>query len=77
MSIPSIKMLRSQLGDVTFADLLPRLVCRHCRARPAPVYLCASPHRTFYGGPSPDWAIELVPPARASIQSLASEATRK
>jgi len=55
-----IKTLRP-CGNPTFAELLPRLRCQKCRGKPAPVYLCASPHRVFYGGPNPDWAIELMP----------------
>ena len=64
VTTPSIKLMLRQAGDMTFDDLLPRLRCQHCKARPAPVYLCASPHRTFYGGPPPDWAVELIPPPR-------------
>jgi hypothetical protein len=49
-------------GDAQFAHLLPKLRCSQCQSRPAPVHLCASPKRRGgNGGPSPDWAIELVP----------------
>jgi len=54
-------MLIEQLGDATFAALLPRLTCKECGARPAPVYLLAGYHREFCGGAPPSWAIELVP----------------
>ena len=66
VTVPSVKLLLGQLGDVTFDDLVPRLRCQHCRNKPASIYLCASQHRTFLGGPRPDWAVELVPPPRAA-----------
>ena len=63
-TFPGIRLLLSQFGNPTFDDLLPRLVCKRCRIRFAPVYLLAGQHREFcYGGP-PDWAIELVPVPR-------------
>jgi hypothetical protein len=58
--IPPIALLMRELGDTTFAEMLPKLRCRQCRAKPAPVFLCASFHRSHCGGPAPDWAIELV-----------------
>lgn len=54
-------------GNPTFAELLPKLRCHKCGARAGPVYLCASQHRTFYGGPQPDWAIELVPAPKSGL----------
>ena len=59
-----VKLLRKRFGDPSFADLVPRLICKHCRAKFAPVYLVAGHTRTFCHGGSPDWAVELVPPPR-------------
>ena len=54
-----VAMLRAECGDVTFEALLPRLKCKECGTRPAPIYLCATHIRTFsYGGP-PQWSVEL------------------
>ena len=58
-----VRLMRGQLGDLTFAEVLRRLRCRRCRRPPAPVYLCAG-HRQFNFGAPPDWAIELVPESR-------------
>lgn len=62
--IASVKLLAGGIGDRTFAEVLRRLRCERCGGKPAPVFLCASQHRTFHGGPEPDWAIELVPAPR-------------
>lgn len=51
------------VASLPVLDLVRRLRCRRCGAGAAPVYLCASPHRVFHGGPRPEWAIELVPEA--------------
>jgi hypothetical protein len=49
-------------GDMTFQDLLKRLRCKRCgNSRPAPVYLVAGHHRVARFGPTPDWAVQLVP----------------
>lgn len=47
--------------DRTFSAVLAALRCSACGGKPAPVYLVAGYHRTFNHGPSPDWAVELVP----------------
>lgn len=41
----AVKGLIRWYGDRTFAEVLARLRCKYCRKKPAPVYLCASPHR--------------------------------
>ena len=58
---PSVRSFLDQLGNMRFAELIERLRCQQCRQAPAPVYLCASHHMEACGGPSPDWAVELVP----------------
>ena len=58
--IPPLTLLLRELGDTTFAEMLPKLRCRQCRRKPAPIFLCASFHRSHCGGPAPDWAIEIV-----------------
>jgi hypothetical protein len=60
MTVMPVRLLMQQWGDVSFAELLPRLRCRKCKRPPAPVYLCAG-HREHNSGAPPDWAIELVP----------------
>ena len=45
--------------DPSFGDLLPKLRCKCCGQRPAPVYLVAGHHRTDPKGPPPCWAVEL------------------
>ena len=61
---PPVKLLRREMGDMTFKDVLRRLRCRDCRRKPTRAYLVAGLHRTSTGEPEPDWAIELVgPPA--------------
>ena len=63
VAIP-VRLLMQRNGDMTFENLLRRLRCKRCQAvKPAPIYLVAGHHRTACGGPDPDWAIELVPPA--------------
>lgn len=59
--VAPVTLLLRQIGDVAFADVLRWPRCGDCRGKPAPVYVCATPHRTFNGGPAPDWAIELGP----------------
>jgi len=50
-----------QGGDRPFGDVLPKLRCRCCGKRPAPVYLVAGlMRRADRGGPGPSWAVELV-----------------
>jgi hypothetical protein len=62
--VAATKMLMSRHGNRTFDEVLGRLRCQKCRVPPAPVFLCATPHRNGgHGGPPPDWAIELVPPS--------------
>jgi len=55
-----LRLLAADRGDRTFAEILPRLRCKHCKRPPAPVYLCAG-HREHNHGAPADWAIELVP----------------
>ena len=62
---PAVKLLRARCpGDPPFSEVVARLRCEMCGQRPAPVFLCASPHRTALGGPAPGWTVELVPPPR-------------
>jgi hypothetical protein len=59
-----VRLLIKRQGDMTFENLLRRLRCKRCgAAKPAPIYLVAGHRRTARGGPDPDWAIELAPPA--------------
>lgn len=60
----AVKGLMRWYGNCSFAVLLSRLKCKFCRRAPSPVYLCASPHRVFSDGPTPDWSIEIVPAPR-------------
>jgi hypothetical protein len=55
-----LRMLRLDFGGARILDIVAKLRCHSCGVKPAPVHLCASPHRTFLGGPQADWAIELV-----------------
>ena len=59
-----LRMLRLDYGGARVLDIVAKLRCATCKVKPAPVYLCASPHRTSLGGPATDWAIELVPPPK-------------
>ena len=59
-----VKLLLERFGDVSFKKVTAALRCQSCSGSPAPVYLCAGSVRTSMNGPSPDWAVELVPPAR-------------
>ena len=34
MSVPAVKLLAQRCNNVTFAELVPRLRCQHCKARP-------------------------------------------
>ena len=62
VAIFPMKLLISKYGNMQFSALLKKLRCQTCGQRPAPVYLCASPHRSGgHGGPEPDWAIEIIP----------------
>ena len=55
-----VKMLRERYGNPTFADLMPKLRCKCCGGRPAPVYLVAGFHRSDAKGPPLCWAVELM-----------------
>ena len=55
-----VKLLVGELGDLTFKAYLSRLVCKQCKARPGPVYLCTGHDRRMYGGGPPDWALQVV-----------------
>jgi hypothetical protein len=59
-----VQMIRARVGDVTFAELVPRLRCSKCGGLPEPIYLLAGFHRTFCFGAPPDWAVELRPPSQ-------------
>ena len=52
-------LLAKHCGDLTFAEILPRLRCKRCQRTPAPVYLCEEYREQTNGAPT-DWAIELV-----------------
>jgi hypothetical protein len=55
------KLLATNHGNRTFADIVPRLRCQRCGNPPPAVYLVAGFHRTFgAGGPPPDWSLPLV-----------------
>ena len=65
VTIISLRMFGRDHGRILVLDLVSRLRCQAYRVAAAPVYLCASHHRRHLGGgPSPDWALELVPPQR-------------
>ena len=64
MVIVALRTFRLDFGGARVLDLVGKLTCRVCGAKPAPVYLCASPNRTFVGGHAADWATELVPPPK-------------
>ncbi len=50
-----VKLLIVQQGDQTFRQVVNKLRCNQCGKPPAPVYLCASHHRTGESrGPTPD-----------------------
>jgi hypothetical protein len=57
VTIAALKTLG--VASLPVLDLITRLRCGGA-GRAVPVYLCAAPHRTFHGGPRPEWAIELV-----------------
>lgn len=50
-------------------DIIPRLSCKACKAKPATVYLCETPYRTTSKGPSPGWSLQLFPPGWADDPS--------
>ena len=58
-SMPSILMLLERWADRPFADLMLRLRCEACGAKPAQVWLVAGRHRSVVGGPGNDWAVEV------------------
>ncbi len=60
ITVLPIRLLTIQHGDRLFRDVLTRLRCSACKARPSPVYLVAGQNRTFQHGPPPCWALELV-----------------
>ena len=65
MTMWPVRLLRERHGDRSFKAILAAMRCKSCGGLPAPVYLVAGRHREFLGGPQPDWAVELVPAARA------------
>ena len=54
-SIPPIRMIMKNYGDLTFRELLAKLRCEKCGQRPAPVYLVAGHHRKYAFGPPTCW----------------------
>jgi hypothetical protein len=59
--MPISAMLRGK-PDARIMDVARRLRCDRCGVHAAPVFLCEGFHRQGgYGGPSPGWALELVP----------------
>ena len=63
VTVSPVRVIASNSGDRSFAEVLTRLRCSRCGKPPAPVYLCAG-HREASGGAPADWAIELVPVPR-------------
>jgi len=52
--------LLAKRGNRPFRAVLDALRRSTCRGKPAPVHLIARRSRTFTGGSSPDWSLELV-----------------
>jgi hypothetical protein len=61
-TVAPLQLLLRGDQDGRILDLISRFRCDRCNVKPAPVYLCASPTRTFAHGPAPDWSLELVQP---------------
>jgi hypothetical protein len=61
------RLLMQRHGDMLIMEAVKRFRCQKCRVNAAPVYLCASHHRSFCYGPDPDWALELVPEPGARL----------
>lgn len=49
-------------GSRLLGDILPHLVCRHCRRTPQ-IILSDSMYITHNGGPPPSWSVILFDPA--------------
>ncbi|TXM96180.1 hypothetical protein FV242_33935 [Methylobacterium sp. WL64] len=57
-----IKMLVRSLGPGHhLAEIVPRLTCKHCGAKPATVHLCETAIRVFNKGEPPGWSVQLHP----------------
>ena len=50
----------AESGDRKVRDVLSRLVRAACQAPPTQAWLVAGMHRSTFGGPEPDWAVELL-----------------
>lgn len=61
MVMISVKLALRQGRDRIFQEFVAALRCRNRGAKPAPVYLVVGHHREWCGGPSPCWAVQLVP----------------
>jgi hypothetical protein len=61
--VSPIKLLLRERADMRLLDMVKRFRCQRCRVPASPVFLCASHHRRFMGGPPGDWALEVVPPS--------------
>jgi hypothetical protein len=61
VTIAAVKMLLAGGRDAPVLEAVRRFRCSACQVPGAPIYLMAGHNRRFTGGPSPDWAIELVP----------------
>ena len=60
-----LKLMAERLGERhQLGAVIPRLVCKQCRAKPSVVYLCETPIREFCHGAPPGWSVQLIPPAR-------------
>jgi hypothetical protein len=66
MTFTALRMFRLGYGGTRVLDLVAKLRCSACGVPAAPLYLVAGQTRSFTGGPSPDWAIELVPAPKAA-----------
>ena len=59
---PPIKLMATHLGPGHhLAEIVPRLTCRQCGAKPATVHLCETPIREFNHGAPPGWSVQLHP----------------
>ncbi|WP_267426762.1 hypothetical protein [Methylobacterium sp. GC_Met_2] len=57
-----IKMMVRSLGPGHhLAEIVPRLTCKECGAKPATMHLCETAYRTITKGPPPGWSVQLHP----------------
>lgn len=55
-----VRLLLLSGPDRAFAEFVPKLRCKDCGGRPAPVYLVAGLTRQPGHGPPACWAVELI-----------------